>query len=199
MDLKLRLKNVYTQNIDLEGHIKQSESKKRDKEAEFDRISMEKKVVLNNRTGKLENLSMGQSSAKFTMAKQMLEIPDYENGAKEKEGPLESLVKKFESNGYKVEQAFTLFDDNGDGLLTAKEIRTGFRDQDIKNVLDSEIDALVKAIDKDANGVVSLPEWVATLQPKLDIERDFRQIMGTVNIDDPIDLEEKALDLRFRS
>jgi hypothetical protein len=57
----------------------------------------------------------------------------------------------------------------------------------------------VKAIDKDANGIVSLPEWVATLQPKLDIERDFRQIMGTVNIDDPIDLEEKALDLRFRA
>ncbi len=129
----------------------------------------------------------------------MFEIPDYEKAAKERDAPLDSLVKKFEKNGYTVEQAFTLFDDNGDGLLTAKEIRAGFRDQEIIDALDSEIDALVKAIDKDANGIVSLPEWVATLQPKLDIERDFRKIMGTVNIDDPIELEEKALDLKFRT
>lgn len=128
-----------------------------------------------------------------------MQIPDYDKGVKEKEGPLESLVKKFEKNGYTVEQAFTLFDDNGDGLLTAKEIRAGFRDQEILQVLDSEIDELVKVIDKDANGMVSLQEWVATLQPKLDVERDFRQIMCNVNIDDPIDLEEKALDLKFRT
>ncbi len=49
--------------------MKQVESKKRDKEAEFDRITMEKKVVLNNRTGKLEALNMGSTQTKVTMAK----------------------------------------------------------------------------------------------------------------------------------
>jgi predicted nucleic acid-binding Zn-ribbon protein len=123
MDLKLMLKNVYHQNVELEAHVKQVESKKRDKEAEFDRISMEKKVVLNNRSGKLETLNSDPSAGRITMAKKMMEIPDYEKGVKEKEGPLETLVKKFERNGYTVEQAFNLFDDNGDGLLTAKEVR----------------------------------------------------------------------------
>lgn len=117
------LKNVYHQNVELEAHVKQVESKKRDKEAEFDRISMEKKVVLNNRSGKLETLNSDPSAGRITMAKKMMEIPDYEKGVKEKEGPLETLVKKFERNGYTVEQAFNLFDDNGDGLLTAKEVR----------------------------------------------------------------------------
>ena len=117
------LKNVYHQNVELEAHVKQVESKKRDKEAEFDRISMEKKVVLNNRSGKLETLNSDSSAGRITMAKKMMEIPDYEKGVKEKEGPLETLVKKFERNGYTVEQAFNLFDDNGDGLLTAKEVR----------------------------------------------------------------------------
>lgn len=202
MDLKLMLKNVYRQNVELESHVRQVESKKRDKESEFDRITMEKKIVLNNRSGKLETLNNAQSAAagKITMAQRMMQqIPEYEKSVKEKERPLESLVKKFERNGYTVEQAFNLFDDNGDGLLTAKEVRAGFRDQEILQVLDSEIDALVKAIDKDANGMVSLQEWVATLQPKLDVEKDFRQIMCNVNIDDPIDLEEKALDLKFRT
>jgi hypothetical protein len=49
--------------------VRQVESKKRDKEAEFDRISMEKKVVHNNRTGKLESLNMGSTQSKFTMSK----------------------------------------------------------------------------------------------------------------------------------
>ena len=85
---------------------------------------MEKKVVLNNRTGKLETFNVDAlSAARITMTNKMMQIPDYEKGVKEKAGPLESLVKKFEKNGYTVEQAFNLFDDNGDGLLTAKEIR----------------------------------------------------------------------------
>ncbi len=126
-------------------------------------------------------------------------IPEYEKGGlKDKVSPLDSLVKKFERQGYTVEQAFYLFDDNGDGLLTSKEIRAGFRDQEL-DALDSEIDALVVAIDKDANGMVSLPEWVAVLSPKLEVEKDFRAIMSNVDIDDPIDLEEKTLDLRFRT
>jgi Ca2+-binding EF-hand superfamily protein len=126
-------------------------------------------------------------------------IPEYEKGGlKEKVSPLDSLVKKFERQGYTVEQAFYLFDDNGDGLLTSKEIRAGFRDQEL-DALDTEIDALVVAIDKDANGMVSLPEWVAVLSPKLEVEKDFRAIMSNVDIDDPIDLEEKTLDLRFRT
>jgi Ca2+-binding EF-hand superfamily protein len=126
-------------------------------------------------------------------------IPEYEKGGlKEKVSPLDSLVKKFERQGYTVEQAFYLFDDNGDGLLTSKEVRAGFRDQEL-DALDTEIDALVVAIDKDANGMVSLPEWVAVLSPKLEVEKDFRAIMSNVDIDDPIDLEEKTLDLRFRT
>lgn len=126
-------------------------------------------------------------------------IPEYEKGGlKEKVSPLDSLVKKFERQGYTVEQAFYLFDENGDGLLTSKEIRAGFRDQEL-DALDTEIDALVVAIDKDANGMVSVPEWVAVLSPKLEVEKDFRAIMSNVDIDDPIDLEEKTLDLRFRT
>ena len=42
-------------------------------------------------------------------------------------------------------------------------------------------------------------EWVDILVPQLEAEIDFRNIMSNINIDDPIELEEKALDLRYRS
>jgi hypothetical protein len=58
---------------------------------------------------------------------------------------------------------------------------------------------LVKAIDSDKNGVVTLREWRELLEPELTAERDFRAIMCNVDIDDPIDLEEKTLDLRYRA
>jgi len=37
------------------------------------------------------------------------------------------------------------------------------------------------------------------LNPKIEIEKDFRAIMSNVDVDDPIDLQEKTLDLRYRS
>ena len=47
--------------------------------------------------------------------------------------------------------------------------------------------------------MVTLKEWVDILKPQLDAEKDYRAIMSNVDIDDPIDLEEKALDLRYRA
>ena len=41
------------------------------------------------------------------------------------ENPLESIVTKIEKNGYTLEQAFMLLDDNGDELLTMKEVKDG--------------------------------------------------------------------------
>jgi hypothetical protein len=105
LDLKLLLKNVYHQNVELESHVKMVESNKRVKEADFDRITMEKKVVLNNRSGKLEAFAGSTFSGKITnkLMTMQSQIPDYEKGVKERETPIESLVKKFERNGYTVE------------------------------------------------------------------------------------------------
>ena len=80
-----------------------------------------KKVMYNPSTGRLEVFNV-QTKAKKTAAKLDL-IPDYEKQGKEAKSPLESLVQKFEESGYTIEQAFDLFDDNGDGVLTIKEIK----------------------------------------------------------------------------
>lgn len=54
MDLKLTLKTIYKQNLDIDSRIKQVESHKRDKEADFDRVTIENRSVYNNRSQKVE-------------------------------------------------------------------------------------------------------------------------------------------------
>ena len=44
-----------------------------------------------------------------------------------------------------------------------------------------------------------MDEWINILNPKLDTEKEFRQIMQNIDIDDPLVLEERILDLRFRA
>ena len=58
----------------------------------------EKKAVLNPRSGKIESYQGTTSSLKVNKQSNILQddIPDYDAKLKEKETPLESLVKKFE-------------------------------------------------------------------------------------------------------
>lgn len=68
--------------------MKAVESKKRDAEAQLDKIMMDKKMVLNNRTGKLEAATFDTTKARLTSGFKLEDIPDYEKAAKEKMTPL---------------------------------------------------------------------------------------------------------------
>ena len=58
---------------------------------------------------------------------------------------------------------------------------------------------LVNQLDQNADGIITMDEWVNILNPKLDTEKEFRSIMQNIDIDDPLVLEERILDLRFRA
>jgi hypothetical protein len=66
-----------------------------------------------------------------------------------RENPLDAVVRKFEASGYTPEAAFMLFDDNCDDLLTKEEI----------DLNPDEYQLLMDAIDKNADGVISMDEW----------------------------------------
>jgi hypothetical protein len=57
---------------------------------------------------------------------------------------------------------------------------------------------LVNQIDADNDGILTMEEWVQTLSPKIDIQKEYNLIMQGINIDDPLVLEERILDLKFR-
>ncbi len=116
---------------------------------------------------------------------------------KEAANPLEPVVKKIEEAGYTVEQVFVLFDDNGDELLTLNEIKDGIRNQDI-DLTDAELKEFLTIVDKNSDGVLTLEEFIDCLVPKVESQKEYKAIMQDINIDDPLILEERILDLKYR-
>ncbi|KAH8686499.1 hypothetical protein BGZ61DRAFT_52921 [Ilyonectria robusta] len=65
-------------------------------------------------------------------------------------------------------QAFSLFDSNGDGQVTAKDIGTVMRSLG-QNLSDAELQDMVNEIDVDKNGTIDFFEFLAIMSKKRNI------------------------------
>ena len=93
---------------------------------------------------------------------------------------------------------FTLLDiEDEDDILTFSEIKNGLKRLKIE-LLDSEWQLLFEAIDKNRDGSVTIEEWQSILQPRLNAQREYINIMKGLNINDPLLLEEQILDVLFQ-
>lgn len=95
MDLKKLMRAVFTENDQLTLHIKKLEVAKRETDTLTDKEMESKRATTS--TGFSTNMSRKQIQFRNE------DIPDYEKHHKEKDTPMESLVKKLERNGYTVE------------------------------------------------------------------------------------------------
>ena len=158
----------------------------------LEKLMHEKNLVKVN--GKLEAKTEYKSTIQRLM--KSADIPDYDKIA-ERQNPLDPVVKKFEENGYTPTQAFIAFDEDEDEVLTLEEIKDGVKCLKI-DLLDTERKLLFDNIDKNSDGVLTLEEWVAVLQPRLNAQREYIQIMKDLDIHDPLILEEQILDVLFK-
>lgn len=80
-----------------------------------------------------------------------------------------------------AEGAFEMLDDNGDKVLTIKEIKDGMEFHDI--VLNpDEWKLFLDAIDANGDGVLDLKEWKAMLEPQVNAQSGYMALMGNINI-----------------
>lgn len=93
--------------------------------------------------------------------------------------------------------AFDLFDEDFDGVLTLQEIKDGFLSLKIK-LTEEELKTLHAQIDMDCDGTCTREEFIAMLDPRFAAQNKYYEIMGELDIDDPLTLEERILDLQFR-
>lgn len=66
-----------------------------------------------------------------------------------------------------LKEAFSIFDKDGDGTITAKELGTVMRSLG-QNPTDQELDDMVKEIDVDGNGEIDFEEFVTLMTRKME-------------------------------
>ena len=137
------------------------EKKKRQEEAELDRIKKEKNLITVNGMLQVSKNELEKHIGGFNIS----EIPNFDKLEKEKVNPLEPVVKKIEERGFTLEMAFSLLDDNCDEILTIQEITTGLKNIGV-DLTNEEYKELVKSIDRNGDGVLTLEEFVQTMQPR---------------------------------
>ncbi len=111
---------------------------------------------------------------------------------------MEPVVKKIEDRGFTLEQVFVLLDDNGDEVLTIAEITAGLKNIGVM-LTQEESKELINQIDSNNDGVLTLEEFQSTLKPRYEAQKEYKQIMSGMDVEDPLILEERILDLKYRT
>jgi len=78
----------------------------------------------------------------------------------------ESEVVISDAEREEFNDAFKLFDKDGDGTITVDEIYSVFTDLGFKKYTKDDVQKMVKAVDADGNGTIDLDEFIALLRSK---------------------------------
>ena len=184
-DLQKELKQLFFENKQANKQVQSFERKQLTAQTQLENMMTERNLIKVN--GKLEAKTEIDSAMKRIL--KAADIPDYDK-IKDRANPMEPVVAKFAERGFTPLSVFTMLDiEDEDDILTFSEIKNGLKRLKI-DLLDSEWQMLFKAIDKDGDNTVTLEEWQEILQPKLNAQREFMNIMKDLNINDPLILEE---------
>jgi len=80
----------------------------------------------------------------------------------------ESEVVISDAEREEFNDAFKLFDKDGDGTITVDEIFSVFTDLGFKKYTKDHVQKMVKAVDADGNGTIDLDEFITLLRSKRD-------------------------------
>ncbi|KAK2557634.1 Calmodulin [Acropora cervicornis] len=97
-------------------------------------------------------------------------------------GPLIDLILSFadqltEEQIAEFKEAFSLFDKDGDGTITTKELGTVMRSLG-QNPTEAELQDMINEVDADGNGTIDFPEFLTMMARKMkdtDSEEEIRE------------------------
>ncbi|VDM69901.1 unnamed protein product [Strongylus vulgaris] len=87
------------------------------------------------------------------------------------------LSKRLNTGFLEFKEAFSLFDKDGDGTITTKELGTVMRSLG-QNPTEAELQDMINEVDADGNGTIDFPEFLTMMARKMkdtDSEEEIRE------------------------
>ena len=75
-------------------------------------------------------------------------------------------------------EAFSLFDKDGDGTITTKELGTVMRSLG-QNPTEAELQDMINEVDADGNGTIDFPEFLSLMARKMKDSNSHRENLNT--------------------
>lgn len=202
--LKLKMKLLKQQNEGLKKDLAEIKRIDSDASRALDSLAAKKAVILLGKMDFTSLSSIPKVKDSSTTGSSQRTRPSYSETILsegrdphnlDKLTPIEIIINKFADQGLSLEQVYQLLDENEDNLLTTKEIKDGLKKLELE--LDNkDINYIVSVLDKNTDGTITLPEFIATLQESLNVRKEYKDIMGDLrNVNNPIVLEERMLDI----
>lgn len=103
-------------------------------------------------------------------------------------GIIERVATAFFLQNFNLRRAFSLFDKDGDGVITKKEFRNGWLTLGLDLTFE-EIDDLMNLVDEDKSGEISYDEFIS----KMDLHIAKKTLLGNAQSQEVIFYKLKAL------
>ncbi|KQK93160.1 Calmodulin [Amazona aestiva] len=113
----------------------------------------------------------------FDILKEFLGIKDSKKCSCQQESSLYSADQLTEEQIAEFKEAFSLFDKDGDGTITTKELGTVMRSLG-QNPTEAELQDMINEVDADGNGTIDFPEFLTMMARKMkdtDSEEEIRE------------------------
>uniref|UniRef100_A0A8C1WHA9 Calmodulin n=1 Tax=Cyprinus carpio TaxID=7962 RepID=A0A8C1WHA9_CYPCA len=91
-------------------------------------------------------------------------------------------------------EAFSLFDKDGDGTITTKELGTVMRSLG-QNPTEAELQDMINEVDADGNGTIDFPEFLTMMARKMKDTDSEEEIREAFRVFDKVSEEKRAFSL----
>ena len=114
-----------------------------------------------------------------------------------RDDPIDAVIYKLERNDISLDTLFSKLDEDSDGVLTMMEIRMNITSIGV-DLTPNEVTTIIQKLDENSDSTVTREEFNKLLNPQLAKHKKYKELIGDIEINNPMAIEEQILDMKTK-